>query len=140
MKQFIVLLAVLPISLVFLAQFTLDLKVNAKIDSVNNIVYTAKEEAKQLGGFSDEKLSDIKTRIASVCNVPESSVVVEGSPKGSKKRMIGLSSAEEMNKDKLIRYYIKVPVEEISILGKLIKGAGKQYYYVIDSYTASELL
>ena len=49
MKQFIVLLAILPLMLVFLLQFILDQQTEAKISMINSYVYTAKEYAKQYG-------------------------------------------------------------------------------------------
>ena len=56
MKQFIVLLAVLPIMLLFIAQFILEQQNEMKISLITDIVYEAKEEAKQLGGFDTEAL------------------------------------------------------------------------------------
>ena len=64
MKQFIVLCAVLPLLMVFLLQFALDQQNDVRIGIVNDIVYAAKEEAKQEGCFTKEIQSRMREQIA----------------------------------------------------------------------------
>ena len=47
MKQFLVLAAILPLMLVFFVQFSMDQINSSRIGILSDMVYAAKEEAKQ---------------------------------------------------------------------------------------------
>ena len=64
MKQLIVLTAVLPLMLIFMAQFTLDQKNNHAINIIQEEVYTAKEQAKQEGCFTPAIIQDLKSAVS----------------------------------------------------------------------------
>ena len=62
MKQLIVLAAILPLMLIFMAQYTLDQKNSATISILQEQVYTAKEKAKQEGCFTEEIKNELKEK------------------------------------------------------------------------------
>ena len=145
MKQFIVLLAVLPLMIVFFTQFTLDQINESKISIVNECVYAAKENAKQEGGFTAQIQSELKRKLAGALGISESEIVIttNADRSGAVKRMTSASAISAADwKDKLIYYKISVPI------GKMMAGTGflgireseNSYVYTIDAYTASEWL
>lgn len=132
MKQFIVLIAVLPILLLFLAQFSLEQRNALRTALITDIVYEAKEEAKQQGGFDAEAL---KNELASKIGVDPSEIVVEAPPVHSVLRI------EKDGSRGIIRYRVVVPMGEIRA-GKKYLGIkdGKSYGYKIESSAPSEYL
>lgn len=142
MKQFIVLLAILPLMLVFLLQFVLDQQTEAKISMINSYVYTAKEYAKQYGYLDCEGL---KNRIVEACGVPAEDVSVSSNASGSDSAVTRLSenavsgSSIDLDSD-LIRYDIRVTLEGIMAGGGFFKIKDNSFCYEIHEYTASELL
>lgn len=134
MKQFIVLIAVLPIMLVFLCQFTYDQRTGESIAYIQSVVYGAKEDAKQEGEFSDEIKKRIIKDIASGLGIPENYVTVEADA-GEKRRYA-------LGEGRLINYKVSVRLDNVMAGGGLMGIATNKNYtvYVIDSYTASEKL
>jgi len=132
MKQFIVLMAVLPIMLIFLLQFTLDQKNSLVIARIQDMAYAAKEEAKQEGYFSPEIKERLKNNIGSATGINPERILVE-SEDSIKKRF-------SPGKERLIYYRVEVPIEGV-MAGSSLLGISREencYTYVIDSYTASE--
>jgi len=138
MKQFIVLLAVLPLMLIFFVQFSLEQINETKIAIINDYVYTAKEIAKQDGCFTEEKTVKLKSDIAAALKIEESKVRIFADSE-RKNRMTKSSSNWEND---LIHYRVEVDMTGIMAGAKLlgIKESDNRYIYVIDSYTASEYL
>jgi len=138
MKQFIVLLAVLPLMLVFFVQFGLEQLNESKIAIINDFVYTAKEVAKQDGCFTEEKAEKLISDIASALNISEDKVriIADSNVKG---RMTKDNTDWD---DSLLHYRVEVDLEGVMAGAKLlgIKDSENCYTYVIDSYTASEYL
>ncbi len=134
MKQFIVLIAVLPIMLVFLCQFTYDQKTGESIAYIQSVVYGAKEDAKQEGAFSDEIKKRIVKDISSGLDIPENYVTVE-TDSGEKRRYA-------LGEGRLINYKVSVRLDNVMAGGGLMGIDENKNYtvYVIDSYTASEKL
>ena len=132
MKQFIVLAAVLPIMLLFLAQFALDQMNDTKISLAGDVVHAAKEQAKQNGGFDVESL---RSELAEKLKVDESLIIIEASPAGSVPRIL------ENGERGIINYYVKFPVGSV-MTGKSFFGIkdNKTYGYVIESCAPSEYL
>lgn len=132
MKQFIVLIAVLPIMLLFLLQFTLEQKNSLVIARIQDITYAAKEEAKQEGYFSVEIKDRLKNNISSATGIAKEEIVVSSEDEVKFRYSIG--------NDRLIFYRVEVPIEEVMAGSKLLGISDKEnsYVYVIDSYTASE--
>jgi hypothetical protein len=132
MKQFIVLLAVLPVMLLFAAQFILEQQNEMKISLITDIVYEAKEEAKQLGGFDTEAL---RTRLSESLGVEPSEIVIEAPGMYSVKRV------ESDGSRGVIRYKVIVPLHEVTA-GKKYLGIQdeKTYGYKIEAASPSEYL
>lgn len=139
MKQFIVLLAVLPLMLIFCVQFSLDQVNNAKISTLNDIVYAAKEQAKQDGCFTEETQGKMIADIVEKLGIDESDILVELDT-APVERLAGFGNFDE--NDGLIHYRIVVNLGKAMVGASLldVKGADNVYRYVIDSYTASEML
>ena len=139
MKQFIVLLAVLPLMLIFCVQFSLDQVNNAKISTLNDIVYSAKEQAKQDGCFTEETQEKMIADIVEKLGIDESDIQVELDT-APVARLAGFGNFDE--NDGLIHYRIEVNLGKAMVGASLldVKSADNVYRYVIDSYTASEKL
>ncbi len=133
MKQFIVLMAVLPILLLFLAQFTLEQKNHKNMSTLQEYVYSAKEEAKQAGCFTEEIRQNL---IRKICDrfaiAPEEiELVLEQIPR---------YRTTQFDQRELIYYKVGVPIEKLMAGNKLLgisDEANKGMYY-IESWTASE--
>lgn len=145
MKQFMVLIAVLPLMLMLLLQFTLDQMNESKIALVNDYVYTAKEEAKQKGGFTSDIQTALRQKLASALGISENEIVISTNAdmQGSIKRMTSASAISSADwKNKLIYYKVSVPIGKMmagtEFLG--IRESDNKYIYTVDAYTASEWL
>lgn len=134
MKQFIVLMAVMPILLFFMLQMGFDQK-NSQITSVvQACVYSAKEEAKQEGCFTEDITQRLKSDISRLTGVEESDITIEAD--NQVKYRYGSGD------DKLIRYKVAVKIDDVMAANEVYGISDKEncYEYVIDSYTASEKL
>lgn len=135
MKQFIVLLSILPIMLIFLLQFTLDQKNSHNIGRFQELVYASKEEAKQQGCFTYEIRSDLVHKISTEFGIAEQDIefTADATPK---------YRTNSFDERELIYYKVSVPIEQLM--------AGNRFYgipdeenhskYTIESWAASELL
>lgn len=134
MKQFIVLIAVLPLLLVFLCQFTYDQRTGESIAYIQSVVYGAKEDAKQEGAFSEEIKKKIVKDISAGLGIPAHYVSVEADA-GEKRRYA-------LGEGRLINYKVSVRLDNVMAGGKLMGIPNNENYtvYTIDSYTASEKL
>lgn len=133
MKQFIVLMAVLPILLVFMVQIGYDQRSTAAVDRVQSIVYGAKEQAKQDGYFSADNIKKVKQDIARAVGVTEAEVEFETDSEIKYR----YADTEE---GRLIYYKVSVPIKDVMAGADFfgISDSENSYVYVIDSYTASE--
>lgn len=132
MKQFIVLMAVLPIMLFFMMQMGLDQK-NSQITSViQACVYAAKEEAKQEGCFTEEITRRLKGEISRLTGIAESDISIEAD-KNVKYRY-------DSGENRLIRYKVAVKIYDVMAANEMygVPDDENSFEYVIDSYTASE--
>ena len=120
MKQFIVLSAVIPILMIFAMQTIYDQRSNHSIGVVHDMVYVAKEQAREEGAFSPEIRERLRESISEALDVTAAE--------------ISITSREE---DGLIFYRVEVPIKDVVAGNKLfgIKDEDNQYMYVIDSYT-----
>lgn len=132
MKQFIVLMAVLPIMLIFLLQFALEQKNNLLIARIQDLTYAAKEEAKQEGYFSADIIERLKTNISKATGILPEEIVVESED--------AIKLRYNTGEERLIYYRVEVPIEGVMAGSKFlgISEEENKYRYVIDSYTASE--
>lgn len=135
MKQFIVLLGVLPIMLVFLFQFTLDQNNSHNIGRFQDLVYASKEEAKQQGCFTNEIRTDLVQKISSEFGIAEQDVELTADA-------IPKYRTNSFDKRELIYYKVSVPIKQLMAGNKFygISDEENQTKYTIESWTASELL
>ena len=140
MKQFIVLMAALPLLLVFLVQFTAQQEYSLKVAAVDDAVYTAKEMAKQEGCFTEKIQNWLKREICSKIKELKPSDIIIG--KKTDTRPVYRIGSGGDGSDGLIHYQVSVPIRGADAAGSLlgIRESGKTKYYVIDSYAPSELL
>ena len=120
MKQFIVLSAVLPILMVFVMQTTYDQKNSRAISMIHDMVYVAKEQAKEEGSFTWEIQERLRENLSNSLKLHPSE--------------ISIICREEND---LLFYRVEVPIKNVMAGGRLLGIADKdnQYMYVIDSYT-----
>ena len=142
MKQFLVLLAVLPLMLIFFVQFSLDQINSSRIAMLSDLVYSAKEEARQEGCFTESIKADLRSKISKALGVKESDIMIEATDT-VQYRLISAEGYSDSNwRRGLIYYKISVPIGEVmagkSMFG--IKDADNSYYYTIENYAASERL
>ncbi|MGI6731417.1 MAG: hypothetical protein ACOX5F_05875 [Anaerovoracaceae bacterium] len=133
MKHFIVLLAVLPILLMFLLQFSLDQINNHRIGRFQEYVYAAKEEAKQKGCFSEEIKKELIKNISNSFDINEEDILLELDETPRYRTDI-------FDERELIHYKISVPIEKI-MAGNVFLGISDEDnrgMYTVESWTASE--
>ncbi len=135
MKQMIVLMGVLPILLIFLAQYTLDQKNNDNINRLQECVYQAKEQAKQEGCFTDEIKEALIDKIENYFFISgdEIEIVLEDVPK---------YRTSAFDERELIYYKVSVPIKKIMAGNRFlgITDEDNSGIYTIESWTASELI
>ena len=142
MKQFLVLLAVLPLMLVFFVQFSVDQINSSRVAQLSDIVYAAKEQAKQEGCFSASLQDELRRNIASRLGISADAIEIEADsvPVSRLYSAAGFGNGDWQRG--LIHYSVRVDIGPAmagtSLLG--IKEKNNIYTYVIDSYTASERL
>ena len=135
MKQFIVLLAVLPFMMIFLMQYTVEQENHYNISLLQQMVYESKEQAKQDGYFTAQNISHLKSGISETLDIAEDEIIIttDSIPK---------YRVNQFDERELIHYKIQVP------LNRIVAGAGffgideeeNRGMYTIESYAASELL
>lgn len=144
MKQFLVLLAVLPLMLVFFVQFSLDQMNSSRIGKLNDLVYTAREEARQEGCFTRDIKARLRAEIADAFDIDPSLVLIEATGENDVKYRIedGSTYSDAQWKRGLIHYKVSVPIGEVMAGRRLfgIKEEDNTYNYVIESFAASEKL
>jgi len=141
MKQFLVLLAVLPLMLVFFVQFTMDEVRSNRLAAVDDIVYAAKEEAKQRGCFTKAMRTTMQQQIAAVMSIDPSDVLIEATGEDDVKYRL-FQAPEGGFEREMIYYKVSVPAGQLMAGRRLfgIKEEDNTYTYIIESYAASERL
>ncbi len=135
MKQLIVLMAVLPLMLIFIMQYSFEQHNNTSIGRLQNYIYTSKEKAKQDGCFTEANIQTLKSDIAKAFNIDEAEVVFEGTT-------VPKYRVNQFDERELIYYKIGVPIGKLMAGSKLfgIEAKDNQMIYTIENYTASERL
>lgn len=135
MKQLIVLLAVLPIMLIFLMQYALDQRNNDNISRFQECVYQAKEQAKQEGCFTPEIKKDMIGKIKRDFHIEEGDMVIE-------LEEVPQYRTSVFDQRELIYYKVSVPLEKLMAGNRFfgISDSENRGMYTIESWTASELL
>lgn len=135
MKQFIILMGILPFLFLFMLQYTLEQKNSHHIARFQEHVYTAKEKAKQEGRFTQEIQKELVKKIAADFDLREEDIQVnlEQLPK---------YRTNVFDERELIYYKVSAPIEKImagnNFLG--ISDDKNSYMYTIESWTASEFI
>ena len=132
MKQFIILMAVFPLLMIFLLQFSADQRHGKMIAEIQEIVYSAKEVAKQEGFFSPENLGRMREDLASVAGVDPEEIHIDSEDR--------IKTRYGAGDDRLIYFTVAVPIRSV-MAGSTFFGLSEEensYRFVIDSYTASE--
>ena len=140
MKQFIVLLATVPLLLIFMVQFSMDQAYSAKVTVINDCVYTAKEQAKQQGCFTSEILDELRTNLSMRLDISVSEIIVDPITDVAPSVKYRLSSDTETWEASLIRYKFYVKVGDVLAGRSLLRSDAKEYYYVAEGQTTSERL
>lgn len=130
MKQLIVLMAVLPIMIIFIMQMGLDQKNAQTLAAIQSCTYAAKEQAKQEGCFTEAICSDLRRNISKLTNIKEENIEIEAD-RNLKYRY---------SDDKLIHYKVSVKVGNIMAANRVFGLSDKEnsYKFSVESYTASE--
>lgn len=135
MKQFIVLMGVLPIMLLFLLQYTLDQKNNRDIALFQDSIYAAKEQAKQAGCFTEQIKRDLTQNLSQNLNIPEDQITMTLTEVPRYRTTVH-------DERELIHYKVSVPIDQLMAGNHLfgISDEKNRGRYTIESRTASELL
>lgn len=138
MKQLIVLAAILPLLLVFMAQYTLDQKNSLTYNLLQEQVYLAKEQAKQEGYFSEDIQEKLKKDIGDALGISRDEIIIEA----TETRQYRLNYFDGDRERGIIHYRVSIPIEKIMAGGKLmgIQSHENTTYYTIEGSTASERL
>jgi hypothetical protein len=135
MKQFIVLAAILPILMVFVMQFSLEQKNQNRIAAMQEIVYSAKEQAKQEGCFTPAIKTALAREIAGHFDLEEAAVRIEAESQVKYRK-------NEFDERELIHYKVSAPIQKIMAGNRLmgISDEDNRGWYTIEGRTASEKL
>ena len=135
MKQFIVLMAIFPIMIIFILQFSLNQTNNHNIIKLQEIVYASKEMAKQNGCFNSQMEENLRDEIAKTFKINGDDIILE-------LEMDRKYRKNSFDERELINYKVKVPINQIMVAGEFfgISDEDNRGWYVIESFTASEKL
>ena len=130
MKQLIVLMATLPIMIIFIMQMGLDQKNAQTLTAIQSCTYAAKEQAKQAGCFTQEISEDLRHNISKLTDIKEDNIKIEAD------RDVKYRYSD----DKLIHYKVKVKIDNVMAANNFFGIGDKEnsYEFKIESYTASE--
>jgi hypothetical protein len=134
MKELIVMMGILPLLTVFIMQFAADFKSGEELETVRNLVYSAKEIARMEGGFSAELRRSLANDIEERLSLDPGSVLVEAAN--------AAGSVGRYDEENRIDYTVRVKLPG-TMAGARFMGIGEEkneITYVIDSFTTSEYL
>ena len=142
MKQFLVLLAVLPLMLIFLLQFSIDRMNHARTGLLSDCVYIAKEQARAKGCFTREISEELKGRISEVLEIDSDSVLIEATGEPQYRVQGNGYAGDGVASRGLIYYKVSVPMGQIMAAPRLfgIREEDNQLLFTLEGWTASELL
>jgi len=135
MKQFIVLVAILPLLLIFIAQFTLQEK-NAQIKmGIASDVYAAAEQARQDGCFTAGNVNRLKQQLASRSRTEESEILITADE-------VPKYRVNSYNENERIHYKVEVPIKRAMAGNRFfgIQDEENRGVFVIENNIASERL
>jgi len=106
--------------MVFVMQPAYDQKNNHAISMIHDMVYVAKEQAKEEGSFTWEIQERLRRNLSRALGVPQNEISIICS-----------------EYDGILYYRVEAPIKNVMAGGRLLGISDKdnQYMYVIDSYT-----
>lgn len=132
MKQFIVLTACLPLILLIMLQIIYEQKDLMRAETIQSIVYQAREEARLSGYFSESLMDSIREELLSVEGVMEANF--ESDVKEPLERY-------SLGENRFIDYKISLKIKNVMAGGGFLIGEGKNIYsMVLEGSVASEYL
>lgn len=135
MKDFIVLMAVLLILLPFPLQYALEEYNHHQKSEIQAYVNSAKEQAKQLGYFSDAIISQLTENISNNFNINKAEIMIDVTitPK---------YRTNEFDERELIHYRVDVPIKKIIAVPSIwgISNSENSAVYTIEGFATSEAL
>ncbi|MBR0140546.1 MAG: hypothetical protein IJM17_09730 [Firmicutes bacterium] len=142
MKQFLVLAAILPLMLVFFLQFALDRQNSSRIAVLNDLVSSAKEEARQQGCFTAEIKGRLTSSISSSLGIDPEDILIEATESPKYRIMYAEGVSPKDMERGLIYYRVTVPIGKM-MAGRALFGLKEDantYWYTVEGRAASERL
>lgn len=136
MKQFIMFSCLMILLLVFPIQIVIDRETNSKIENLERIVFEeGVQRARKDGYFTPDNITNLKSKISSLCGVDESRIVLSLTTTPKYKTL-------DYDENELIHYSVGIPIDEIVAAPKLwgIDPAQNNKMHTISGVIASELL
>ena len=139
MKQFMVLAAILPLLLIFTLQSVSDQMNFARINYIDQAVYSAKEKAKQEGCFTEKIISGLFEDISKI-GIPEDRITIDAYTDETKP--IERLNPENVESGKFIDYAVSVDLSGFSRINGIFASDGKKQRYIdtVKAKAVSEYL
>lgn len=134
MKQFIVLAAVLPLMLLFVAQFAIDQRTHFVTSFVEEEVRSSCEEARAAGCFTADIKENLQNRIAEKIGIEPSSVRIEA----EEAVVYRLNYFDSSGERGLIHYSVSVPIGRIMAAGLFAPKGRNERILTFSGTMASE--
>jgi len=137
-KQFIVLAAVLPLMMLFLAQYALDQRNHAAASYLQEQVLLAGELARQEGCFTESIKNGLLEALSTGLGIPEEEIGLEL----TETRRYRINYFDPSGQRGLIHYSVSVPVDRIMAGGSFLGIAAEKnrMTYTVRGTLASERL
>lgn len=142
MKQFIVLVAILPFLLIFPVQFSKDQISASRLDMAADRIEAACEKAKQEGCFTVVEIADLKADIASIFDIEAYRVKIEATGIPVYRRIVRGKTYPPEWERQLIHYKISIPLDEVMAGGLLLNLSAEENsaVYTFEGTVPSERL
>jgi hypothetical protein len=128
MKQFIVLAAVLPLLLLFVAQFSLEQQNNHRLNGVREIVMSANKTAFAIGGYDGRLIEQVKRDVARATGTREEEIEFEG------RAWVGASA--NGHEILTVSYKVKTPIKGI-MAGARFLGIPEEENQIIFEFSGA---
>ncbi len=135
MKQFIVLIATIPIMIIFIMQIALTNANYSKAQAVRRYVEDSKAVAKQVGYFSDDNITQLKNKIATKLDIDAGQIIVRATGKYDIKYRTNTFSESD-----LMYIYVEVPIEHTMAGSGYFGNKDQAGKIVVEDKVASEKL
>lgn len=135
MKDFLVMLALIPILLYFPAQFTADEINDKKIVAYNNIISKHAQVARAEGCFTADNINSLKQELSNALYIDVSEIRFEGTTTQKYR-------TDAFDNRQMLSYKVSVPVKRIIAMPKLwgMTDGNNKVDYSVSGEVATELL